>query len=111
MAPSKKIELRLDDAARQRWEAAAADVGDSLSSFIRDCVEDRITNDLNEATVAPRRRTRKVQQSADVPPQSKAGADMANAVQDAMSKAAGGGRKQVCPHRRKPDEFCSRCDA
>lgn len=39
---NRPIEVRLDDATKERWTSAAKDAGLSLSTFIRECVDERL---------------------------------------------------------------------
>jgi Family of unknown function (DUF6290) len=81
--------IRLDDDAKARWQQAADLAGSSLSDFVRAAVEARIEDPPGAA-----------------PPR----LSPAAAGRRTPASAAPGGRTGLCPHRRRPDQFCARCD-
>ena len=129
MAKANKVEIRIEDETLERWRDGAQAAGLTMSMFVRQCVEDTLELGglIDQQQPVKRTRTAVPKQivPADLPPQTAAGKAMADAVQDAVTKASAppvGTRTKVspppkrkrtsmCPHRRGPDQFCSRCDA
>lgn len=73
---------------RARLEAFASDRGDSVTATITDLVSTGLDAQTETTQPKTRRRGARIEPPRQTP----------------------GRRDGLCPHRRRPDEFCSRCD-
>lgn len=92
MARTPLLNIRVDDDTKARWEAAARDSGYSLAEYIREAVDARVEID------APTKGKRKpaARSPKPTPPDAQSGKS--------------GSRSGMCVHRRRSDQYCSRCD-
>jgi hypothetical protein len=79
--------LRVDDETWSGYQAAAVAEGLSMSEWIRNACDGRVAAPTLEPVLEP----------------------LTQAVAGA-AEAARAARKEICPHRRRPEEYCSRCD-
>lgn len=92
MARTPVLNLRVDEATKARWEAAARDAGYLLSEYVRAAVEDRVAADG-----APPVRKRPAKKTA-------------GRSQESGSPVPARSRTAMCEHRRPPTAYCARCD-
>lgn len=115
--------MRVSEGERARWEAAAAVEGRSLAEWVR-----RVCDAAADgAAVEPRRGAAALEKDG-LTRESRPAAVVAKDASPAVVRVEGaalwssrdvqisgrssaGRRTEMCVHRRRPDEFCSRCDA
>lgn len=111
--------MRVSEGERARWEAAAVVEGRSLAEWVR-----RVCDAAADgAAVEPRRGAAALEKDG-LTRESRPAAVVAKDASPAVVRVEGaasrnvqtsgrssaGRRTEMCVHRRRPDEFCSRCD-
>ena len=98
------MQIRLDQADHERWKAAAARQGVSLSEFVRVCVDDRITMaEVSGARIVKPPATASTRQTSSVV--------ASVAPSQAKRKAPRATAGYVCPRQRhhRAGVYCREC--
>lgn len=111
MARTPLLNLRVDAERKARWEAAAKDAGCSLAEFVRDTIDAVLAEPVARELVAMEVEDSK--RAANPPPPPSPKPTPPGIEEHGISPRRPKKRRErteMCVHRRRPDQFCSKCD-